>query len=473
MDEAGMDKLTRREMLRSVSGLAASLCLGSIPAVAWAQRRRPGGRNNRRGAPADAPQQQDDSERQAAVDAGWKAYWAGDLPKAAGCFLDARAVGKLHEWEYFALGHCLAVLGRDADALQAGDECYQLYRNADSMAVLAIAYYETGASDKAIQTLAKASRLPGADPTQGPYSDAYKRLTCRHLTLTNRLDYRNMHEDGQRVYRELGHYVCFEPRTDPWQRTELVAVDGAQRHEECRDANDNRMLKVWPKDNGAVEVTFKVARSPWCVRPPATDGEYALPDSVRRYLGKTLLCDPTTDLVGKIAAPLKGATRGDTVQRVHDWWWTKSDTRGHYRPEPGLPPSELLLRQWEREGAMLGPCGDLAAVACALLRRLGIAATAVFSFGYEIDPPAVVGGHVWPVYYEAGLGWVSALNGTTTVGELPATAYPLWLGESAPGEKIMGSHIEDLGWFWWACCSGPKDVSEYYTLKSVEFTLDA
>jgi tetratricopeptide (TPR) repeat protein len=239
-------RVARREFLRSIGGLAASLCLGGASATTWAQ--------------------QSDAEWQAAVDAGWKAFWAGKYPDAIDAFLRARDLGRLRPYEYWAISRSLAELRRDGDAMAAAEECDDLHRSPDSLAVVALAHFHLGNTDAASETAVKATRLAGEQPTDGPLVDAQKRLATRQIVLRHHLDYQSLNSDGQRIYNDLGHYVSFEPRTEPWQKVEVLDVKGAERHEEYRDADDNRMLKLWQSSKGPVEVTYRIVRHPRNVR---------------------------------------------------------------------------------------------------------------------------------------------------------------------------------------------------------------
>lgn len=71
------------------------------------------------------------------------------------------------------------------------------------------------------------------------------------------------------------------------------------------------------------------------------------------------------------------------------------------------------------------------------------------------------------------MGWISAVNGTYAIGEHPQGAVPFYLGEGFAGEMVMGSHLEDLGSFWFCCCEGshPEGVGHYYRVESLDLTV--
>lgn len=460
------DAKTRAVEQRSRRQFVAHM-LGAVAAAAFPMAGRPA---------AGAPQQQSARDAwQASIEAGWRAVEADQYQAALQAFARARTLGGLRAWEYHASVRCFAALDRDSDALVVASECAKLHPGPDSSAVLALANHLTGNHDLAMDCLRSASKLRGADPRQGVYGDVYGRLAGREMVITHWVSQADMVDDGRRVFQELGHYVSCEPRSEPWQVVEVLNIEGADRYERVTDQFGNHLIKLWPRGGEPVEVAFKVTRSACLKRPVPTTEPYVVPDEYARYLSRTTRCDPDTALVARYSEPLRQATRWETVRAVHDWWWVRN--RGlspDYvrRDEPGLPASELLLRQLVRDGEMHGVCGEEAAVACALLRRLGIAATQVFAFFFKDEPFSVTHGHEWPVYYEPMLGWVSLINGKTPVGEFPGDGVAWYQGETVPGEKVLGSHVTDLGWFWYACCNGPKGDAFHFRAQSERRTLD-
>lgn len=410
------------------------------------------------------------------VDQGWQAFHQGNHALAVDCFLRARDRGRLREWEYFALSRSLAALeGRIHEAVAMADEGFRVWHTPAALGTRALACFDNGDAPSALKDLAVATKMNGADTKSGPLMHAYATLASLQIEFSIYLDFEDFYPPGQRLYRRNGYYTCYLPRSEPWQKVTILGTSGAERIEEWRDENDNQALKIWAKDDRPVETTVSVIRSPWYTVPPRGSGSYKVPASVKKYLGKTQGCDPTTDLVRRIAEPLRGATRLDTVRNVKAWrddhiagLDTGSASCTRY---PGLPEVEAMLSDVLKTGMGRSNCGQCTWVFSVLLRYLGIASTGVFAKWFAPDPPRITNaGHVWAVYYEPAVGWLSLMEGGERIGKWPDGSVQFLRGDSSEHDALKDTEWVDSGLYWYYSSNGQTKPN--YRVKSVRKITD-
>ncbi len=218
----------------------------------------------------------------------------------------------------------------------------------------------------------------------------------------------------------VGYHEFYCLHDTAYQRI-AVAVDGAARHDETVDAGGNRLLRMWPDGDKEIHLKLTIEMQPWrfdILR--IGQGAYELPEAVRPYLGRTVLCDPTTDKAQAVARKCKAQTRGETVRNVLMWMaeyflnagpgpatdrFEEHFGAGRYTGKPGV--------EWTTDGLLdypVGHCWENSRLTACLLRACGIAARQrlVLLVAREGSDASgwFAGWHLIAEYYEPKHGWI-------------------------------------------------------------------
>ncbi|MCW5941830.1 MAG: transglutaminase domain-containing protein [Fimbriimonadaceae bacterium] len=360
-----------------------------------------------------------DGDWQSWVDQGWKAYdKAKDYKRAEECFLNARRLGTLRSWEYWALRKSIAHQERYEEALSIGKESFEVHRDGRSLLNRAESFFDVGDGSSARKDLAWLSsvELPNSERKELLDSWEFKRMAVRDTEVIVTLSAASLEGPGRSRFEKLGYFECYIPAETPYQTAKLTAASAA-RSEECFDDAKNRFLKVWPKGDEPAVVKMLVTTKPLVYRAkPATFASLVVPAEDAWLLKSTWGIDVNSEVVKAIATENKRSDVLETVRAIKAWWHSNVT---HYDT---IPPAEAEARnkrvrsqmrpgQPQSDFPLLGGCtrcGGITEAMCAVFRAAGVPARSVMGLH---RPQKVAGWHTWTEILLPQVGWVPVDDG--------------------------------------------------------------
>ncbi|MGH7225073.1 MAG: transglutaminase-like domain-containing protein, partial [Gemmataceae bacterium] len=222
----------------------------------------------------------------------------------------------------------------------------------------------------------------------------------------------------------------------PYQRV-AVEVKDAKSHRLIKgDAND--VMNVVPNGDKPFQVITKVTLTPISYKAKLAKaaqrkGNGSLPFNVRPYLGAAYSMDPSSPVLKKVAAEVKGSNSVETVRNILAW--LKKNIK--YKDES----TDIIKLDFESVDEIVkrghAECRGYTMLFAALCRAAGIPARPVWG---TLFVDKICKSHNWDEVYIVGVGWVPVdPQAAETFGWLPIDRVRMFmdLRKSATSEENL------------------------------------